>query len=91
MGLQALRVQLFPSTPDGRNWMARKDGSEEETDAPATDSSNQDPAQDVESGPHKNSAVEEEDREFDGTESQSLNHLNCIFCLKTVVSQMAWS
>ena len=62
MGLQALRVQLFPSTPDGRNWMARKDGSEEETDAPAADDSNHNPTQDVESGPHKDSAVEKEDR-----------------------------
>lgn len=42
--------------------MARKDGSEEETDAPATDDSNQTPAQDVEAGPHENTAVEKEDR-----------------------------
>lgn len=42
--------------------MARKDRSEEETDAPATDGSNQCPAQDVERASHENTAVEEEDK-----------------------------
>ena len=42
--------------------MACEDGSEEETDAPATNDGNHNPAQDVEWAPHEDSAVEEEDR-----------------------------
>lgn len=42
--------------------MACEDGREEETDAPATDDGNHNPAQDVEREPYEDSAVEEQDR-----------------------------
>ena len=61
MGFHALRVQLFTSAPGGGNWMALKDGCEEEADAPAKDGSNQAPAQEVERSSHEETAVEEED------------------------------